>query len=143
MHTGKKKVALQDGITLYGVGQKVIVRYIVFYMPEKNAFKIVVDGAKGRSGYFITRATHFFEGETLYKHGYRVYSYSYKLEKRYVSYLVKHTLYSKLQKVEAIVERLNKMSLEKMAELVKICDNMIEQASQVDRRIGKDIKRIK
>lgn len=143
MYTGKKKVALQDGITLYGVGQKVIVRYLVIYVPEKDAFKIIVDGAKGRSAYFITKAKHFIEGDTLYKHGYRVYSYSYKLEKKYVSYLVRHTLHSKLQKVEAIVGRVNKMSLEKMAQLVKICDNMIEQAATVDRRIAKDIKRIK
>ena len=143
MSTKKKQIPFEDGMTLYGVGQKSIVKYLLAYIPEKDAYKISIIGGKGRASSFTVKEKHFTQGETLYKHGYRMYSYSEKLEHKYVSYLVKHSLYIKLQKISLIIERANRMTIEKMVALSKICDTMIDQSSEIDRRIKKNISRIK
>ena len=103
MYTQKRKVALADGMILYGVGIRSIVKYVVMAIPEKDAFRLYIVGESGRNKSFMTKIKEFYEGETIYKHGYRMFRHSASIEKKYVRYLVKHNLYSKLQKIKAIL----------------------------------------
>jgi hypothetical protein len=137
MPARKRKVALADGIVLYGVGLKSVVKYFVTHIPEKDAYKLQVIGERGRKSYFTTKQKLFLEGDTLYKHGYRIYMHSAAIEKKYVSYLVKHNLHSKLKKIYNIMERINDLSDKKMFALSLICDEMIREAAKIDRRIKK------
>jgi len=135
MHTQKRKVALEDGMILYGVGVRSVVKYIVKAIPEKKAFRLYVVGESGSNKSFMTKLTEFYEGTTIYKHGYRMFRHSASVEKKYVTYLVKHNLYSKLQKIQAIMERAHQMSPDKMFALALLCDNMLRDAAKIDRRI--------
>lgn len=137
----KRKVALADGIVLYGVGQKSIVKYYVSYVQEKDVYKFQLIGELGTKSAFITKEKHFYEGETLYKHGYRIYSHTAALEKKYVIYLVRHNMHSKLKMIQALIERVNNLSPNKMLAISLLCDNMINEAAKIDKRIrGKIIK---
>lgn len=133
----KRKVVISDGMVLFGLGQKTIVKYLVSSIPEKSAFKVQLIGERGRASSFICRLTQFYEGDTLYKHGYRMYKHSAQLEKKYVAYLVRHNLHGKLKKIHRIMERINNLSMQKMLALSMVFDNMLERAEQIDRRIKK------
>lgn len=137
MYRKKKKVELSNAMVLYGVGQKTIVKYLVAEVPGKEAFKLQIIGDSGRASSFTYRGTEFFEGDTLYKHGYRMYRHSAQIEKKYVSYLVRHNLYGKLKKIYKIMDRINNLSMDKMLRLSFIFDKMIADASEVDGRIKK------
>ena len=135
MHTKKRKVALEDGIILFGVGQKSIVKYIVSYNPEKDVYKLNIIGGRGRASGFIVRVKYFFEGDTLYKHGYRMYKHTAALEKKYIVYLVRQTLHNKLGKIKQIMERTHLLAPKKMLAINLLCDNMIRGVAQIDRRV--------
>jgi hypothetical protein len=139
MPTKKRKVALKDCIILYGVGLKSVVKYAVSLVTSKcgtkHWYKLQVVGEHGRTSYFTTKKEEFFEGDTLYKHGYRIYMHSAAIEKKYISYLVRHNLHTKLKKISKIMERANGLSPNKMFALSLLCDNMIIEAAKIDRRI--------
>ena len=135
MYKKKKKVALADMMVLYGVGLKSIVKYYVSHIPEKGVFKFQVIGERGNTSAFTTKQKEFLEGETLYKHGYRIYTHTKSLEKKYIIYLVRQNLHSKLKKIEQIMARANMLAPDKMLAISLLCVNMIRQASEIDRRI--------
>lgn len=139
MSVKKRKVALADGMILYGAGLHTVVKYYVQYIPEKDLYKLQVIGEVGRKSYFITKVKQFYEGNTLYKHGYRMYRHSAGMEKRYVSYLVKQNLYAKLKKIHNIMERIKHLNNDKMLAMSLVCDNMLREAAKIDRRLKSDV----
>lgn len=135
----RKVVNLYSGLILYGVGLRSIVKYIVSHVPEKDVYKLHVVGEKGSKAAFSVKIKQFYEGETLYRHGYRMYTSTVKIEKRYVSYLVKQSLHSKLKKISEIMARCNHLSNDKMLSISMICDHMIREVCKIDKRIKQDI----
>jgi len=143
MSQRKKQVALQDGMIVYGVGLKTIVKYYVKHIKEKNAYKFTLDIQNGRVASFTIFVDFFIEGETLYRHGYKIFSYKNHWEQQYQARVVKHNLVKNLKKIETITKRMNKMNVEKMILLSKVLDNMFEAAASVDRSLKKSLKAIR
>jgi hypothetical protein len=136
----RRRVYLKDGQFIYGIGVKIMVKYLVRELPEGKGFKISVVGDKKKpKSFFKTKEPYFIEGNTLYSHGLRLYPYTQKRDRKWLAAINKAGLVQRLNLLSDICEQIKKASEQKTISISEIIDNAFRQMSLIDKGIKRSV----
>jgi hypothetical protein len=142
MLTKKRKVHLLDNQYIFGVGVKIMVKYLVKELPEQKGFKLtVVADKKKQKSFFRTHQNFFIEGNTLYSHGLRLFPYSKKRDRQWLASFHKKKLVEKLEVLSKIAAQIKNAGEQKTIQVSAVIDRAFEEMSRYDKGIRNVVKK--
>jgi hypothetical protein len=138
----KRKVYLAHDQFIFGIGVKVMVKYLVQELPEGKGFKLsVVSDKKKYKSFFKTTQNYFIEGNTLYSHGLRLFPFTKKRDKPGLASFHKKKLVEKLDVISGIAKQVKNAGEHKTIAISKIIDEAFVQMSAHDKGIKNMVKK--
>lgn len=138
----KRKIYLADNQYIFGIGVKIMVKYLVKELPDGKGFKLsVVADKRKQKSFFRTTQNFFIEGNTLYSHGLRLFPYNKRRDRQWLASFHKKKLVEKLDVLSRIVGQLKNASEYKTISISKVVDNALKDMALYDKGIRNLVKK--
>jgi hypothetical protein len=142
MLTKKRKIYLADNQYIFGIGVKIVVKYLVKELPEQKGFKLtVVADKKKQKSFFKTTQNFFIEGNTLYSHGLRLFPYSKKRDRQWLVSFHKKKLVEKLDVLSKSAAQIKNAGDQKTIQVSQAIDRAFVEMSLYDKGIKNVVKK--
>ena len=138
----KRTISLADNQYIFGIGVKIMVKYLVKELPDGKGFKLsVVADKRKQKSFFRTTQNFFIEGNTLYSHGLRLFPYNKRRDRQWLASFHKKKLVEKLDVLSRIVGQLKNASEYKTISISKVVDNALKDMALYDKGIRNLVKK--
>jgi len=138
----RRKIQIADKQFVFGVGVKLIAKYLVTQLPGDKGFRfsLVLDRNKRKSSFTIPN-NYFIEGTTLYSHGLRMFPYNKKRDRQWAAAVHKRRLVEKLDLLSKIAARVKNAGHQRTIQMSESIDKALSEMASCDKVIKRAVKK--